>query len=165
MESSGHRNWNLKIWTFNYSFFFELFKYMLVFILQSVVFILWLLVIASSPSSPCPTLVRSRDTDLDLNNLHKYNKFLWILKYILLSRVWLVQVRKQQVSHRRTCLISPVSVKFIAKQKLRSIGNSWQIAFSFIVMSFITGFWPRSVTNRFLTSLFFFQSKVFFPTN
>ena len=36
---------------------------MLVFILQSVVFILWLLVIASSPSSPCPTLVRSRDSN------------------------------------------------------------------------------------------------------
>ena len=35
---------------------------MLVFILQSVVFILWLLVIASSPSSSCPTLVWSRDT-------------------------------------------------------------------------------------------------------
>ena len=63
MEASEHRNWNMEIWTFNYSLFvfFELFKYMLVFILQSVVFILWLLVIASSPSSPCPTLVRSRD--------------------------------------------------------------------------------------------------------
>ena len=58
------RNIEIRPWKFELLiivFFFELFKYMLVFILQSVVFILWLLVIASSPSSPCPTLVRSRD--------------------------------------------------------------------------------------------------------
>ena len=59
MEASEH--WNMEIWTLIIVLFFERFKYMLVFILQSVVFILWLLVIASSPSSPCPTLVRSRD--------------------------------------------------------------------------------------------------------
>ena len=59
------RNIEIRTWKFELLiivfFFFVLFKYMLVFILQSVVFILWLLVIASSPSSPCPTLVRSRD--------------------------------------------------------------------------------------------------------
>ena len=62
----GTWKFELLIIVFVLFFFFELFKYMLVFILQSVVFILWLLVIASSPSSPCPTLVRSRDTADDL---------------------------------------------------------------------------------------------------
>ena len=80
MEASEHKNWNMEIWTliivcfFFFCFFFFVFFFFLNFLntclflfLQSVVFILWLLVIASSPSSPCPTLVRLRDKDFQKN--------------------------------------------------------------------------------------------------